>query len=166
MKDYIIYILMGIIILLIVFLILRIVLQMVFIKQCPQCYKTVSLAKSKICPKCGYDFNANKDPKFRLTVTLMVLAILGIGAFDVYSFLQKTEAYEAINPYVNVGSITREDNEEIMSTEENVTEQPVTENSGTEMEQGATSEGENAINTTNQTPENPEVEEPQAEMPQ
>ena len=126
MKEYMIYILMGIIILLVAFLMIRIVLQMIFIKRCPQCNRRVSLVESKVCPKCGYDFKANKDPKFRITVTLLILAILGIGAFDVYSFRQKSEAYQETNPYINVGSIAKEDNTEEIPTEEMGTEQTIT----------------------------------------
>ncbi|MCF2641988.1 MAG: zinc ribbon domain-containing protein [Roseburia sp.] len=147
MESYILYIIMGIIGFFIAFLVLRIILQMIFIKQCPQCNKTVSLAKSHICPRCGYDFHANRDPKFRLTVTFLVIAILGIGAFDVYSFIQKSEAYEMANPYINVGSITRDDSE-ITSTEE-ATEQPATEQQVTEQA----------------VPEQPAAEQPEAEQP-
>ena len=138
---------MGIIGFFIAFLLLRIILQMIFIKQSPHCNKTVSLAKSHICPRCGYDFHANRDPKFRLTVTFFVIAILGIGAFDVYSFIQKSEAYEMANPYINVGSITRDDSE-IISTEE-ATEQPATEQQVTEQA----------------VPEQPAAEQPEAEQP-
>lgn len=108
MSEYIIYVLMGIVILLIVFVLLRLILQLIFIRQCPKCGRTVSLAKSKECPKCGYDFKEGRDPKFRAAVMLLVVAIIGIGAFDVYSFKNKTEEYEAANPYTSVVNITKE----------------------------------------------------------
>lgn len=120
MSEYILYLLMGIVILLIIFVLLRLILQLVFIRECPKCGRTVSLAKSKECPKCGYDFKEGRDPKFHATVALFVVAILGIGAFDVYSFKNKTEEYEAANPYMSVVNITKEAEE--AAEEEAVTE--------------------------------------------
>lgn len=129
MKQYIIYVLMGVVALFIVFLLLRVILQIIFIKTCPKCGKTVSLAKSKICSRCGYDFNERRDPKFHGTVAVLVLCILGLGFFDVYTFRTRTRSYDASNPYISVKSITKdaeqaEETEEVISTEA-VTETPI-----------------------------------------
>lgn len=121
MLEYILYALAGVLILLIVFLVLRLILQLVFIRQCPDCGRTVSLAKLKECPRCGHDFKSQSDPKFRLTVTLLAAAILGIGAFDLYSFQTKTKEYQARNPYMSVSNITREAQDEA-ATEEQIDE--------------------------------------------
>ena len=78
MSEYVLYVLAGLIVLLIAFLLLRLILQLVFIRQCPDCGRTVSLIKTKECPRCGHDFRSQSDPKFRLTVVLFVAAILGM----------------------------------------------------------------------------------------
>ena len=142
--EYIIYALIGIVGVVVLFLLLRILLQIIFIKQCPRCDKTVSLAKSRICPRCGYDFNERRDPKFHTTVFFLLAAILGIGAFDVYSFQVKTNDYTLHNPYVSVTSITKEAQQEV------ATEMP------TEAETG----------TEEALPETPPVETPPAEAPE
>ncbi len=164
MSEYILYALAGVIILLIVFLLLRLILQLVFIRQCPECGKTVSLAKTRECPRCGHDFKSQRDPKFHLTVTVLVAAVLGIGAFDVYSFKMKTEAYQANNPYVSVMSITREDEDESATEATGETEMPA----DTEMPTEGGTEGQ-----PEQQPEQPEAqtpegqpEQPEAQMPE
>ena len=129
MSEYVLYVLVGLIVLLIAFLLLRLILQLVFIRQCPDCGRTVSLIKTKECPRCGHDFRSQSDPKFRLTMVLFVAAILGIGAFDVYSFQAKTKAYQADNPYMSVSHITREALDEA-ETEEMQTEEVQTEEAG------------------------------------
>ena len=47
MSEYVLYVLAGLIVLLIAFLLLRLILQLVFIRQCPDCGRTVSLIKTK-----------------------------------------------------------------------------------------------------------------------
>ena len=159
MSEYILYALAGVIILLIVFLLLRLILQLVFIRQCPECGKTVSLAKTRECPRCGHDFKSQRDPKFHLTVTVLVAAVLGIGAFDVYSFKMKTEAYQANNPYVSVMSITREGEDESATEATGETEMPA--ESGTEGQpeqpEAQTPEGQ---------PEQPEAQTPEGQPEQ
>lgn len=118
MLEYILYALAGVLILLIVFLVLRLILQLVFIRQCPDCGRTVSLVKSKECPRCGHNFKSQSDPKFCLTVTLLTAAVLGIGAFDVYSFQTKTKEYQTRNPYMSVSNITREALDEAATEEQ------------------------------------------------
>ncbi len=166
MSEYILYALAGVIILLIVFLLLRLILQLVFIRQCPECGKTVSLAKTRECPRCGHDFKSQRDPKFHLTVTVLVAAVLGIGAFDVYSFKMKTEAYQANNPYVSVMSITREDEDESATEATGETEMPA--ESGTEGQpeqpEAQTLEGQ-PEQPEAQTPEG-QPEQPEAQMPE
>ena len=166
MSEYILYALAGVIILLIVFLLLRLILQLVFIRQCPECGKTESLEKTRECPRCGHDFKSQRDPKFHLTVTVLVAAVLGIGAFDVYSFKMKTEAYQANNPYVSVMSITREDEDESATEATGETEMPA--ESGTEGQpeqpEAQTPEGQ-PEQPEAQTPEG-QPEQPEAQMPE
>lgn len=100
MNQVLIYVLMGVIIFLILFLTIRFILQMVFIRECPNCGRSVSLAVGRECPGCGFVFLKNRQAKLNLAI---VLLILGIGVFiylDVHSFRKETASYLASNPYL------------------------------------------------------------------
>ena len=86
-------------------------------------------------------------------MTVLVAAVLGIGAFDVYSFKMKTEAYQANNPYVSVMSITREDEDESATEATGETEMPA----DTEMPTEGGTEGQ---------PEQPEAQTPEGQPDQ
>lgn len=105
MNQTIVNILMIVIIALIVFLTIRFVLQMAFLRECPNCGKTVSLAVKRECPKCGYVFLKNRHAKLNLTIALLIMAI-GLFVFlDIYLFRKQTSDYLAANPYLWKGEV-------------------------------------------------------------
>ena len=105
MNQTIINIFIILIIALIVFLTIRFVLQMVFLKECPHCGKTVSLAVKRECPKCGYVFLKNRHAKLNLTIALLIMAIVLFVFLDIYLFRKKTSDYLAANPYLWRGEV-------------------------------------------------------------
>ena len=100
MNQTIVNILIILIIALIVFLTIRFVLQMVFLKECPHCGKTVSLIVKRECPKCGYVFLKNRHAKLNLTIALLIMGIVLFVFLDIHLFRKKTADYLAANPYL------------------------------------------------------------------
>ena len=114
MNQTIVNIFMILIIVLIVFLTIRFVLQMVFLKECPHCGRTVSLAAKRECPKCGYVFLKNRHAKLNLTIALLIMSIGLFLVLDIYFFRKQTSDFLTANPYLWKG--------EVVTSEEAVTE--------------------------------------------
>ena len=91
---------MGFVVFLICFLTVRFILQMVFLKDCPNCGKTVSIDKSRECPGCGYMFLKNRQMKLNAAIALLVIAVIGFCFLDVYYFRKETSQYYLSNPYL------------------------------------------------------------------
>lgn len=124
MNQTIVNILMIVIIALIVFLTIRFVLQMAFLRECPNCGKTVSLAVKRECPKCGYVFLKNRHAKLNLTIALLIMAI-GLFVFlDIYLFRKQTSDYLAANPYLWKGEVVTSTESTEMPAETEVIMQP------------------------------------------
>jgi len=103
-----VYVIMAILALIILFLVIRLIAQMIFIRECPRCKKSVSLVKTKMCPKCNYDFAQDSDPKYIITVIVLFFVFAALTAFDVYSFRNHMKAYQTENPYASVSNISKE----------------------------------------------------------
>lgn len=100
MNQTVAYLLMAVIIFLILFLIIRFVLQMIFLKECPNCGKLVSLAAGRTCPSCGFVFLKNKQAKLNLAIGILVALIALFVFLDVYDFRKQTDAFYRNNPYL------------------------------------------------------------------
>ena len=106
MNQTIVNILIIVIIALIVFLTIRFALQMIFLRECPRCGKTVSLAVKRECPNCGYVFLKNRHAKLNLTIALLIMAIALFVFLDIHLFRKKTSDYLRANPYLWRGEVT------------------------------------------------------------
>ncbi len=106
MNQTIVNILIIVVIALIVFLTIRFVLQMIFLRECPHCGKTVSLAEKRECPNCGYVFLKNRHAKLNLTIALLIMAIALFVFLDIHLFRKKTSDYLRANPYLWRGEVT------------------------------------------------------------
>lgn len=67
------------------------------------------MVKTKMCPKCNYDFTQDSDPKHVWTVFFLIVAVIAVITADVYTFQNHMKEYNKNNPYENVESITTED---------------------------------------------------------
>ena len=98
--NAVIYVCMGLIVFLMVFLILRFVLQMIFLKECPNCGRTVSLIRNKECKNCGYVFLKERYLKLSFVIFLLITAVIGMCYLNVKTFKQQTASYIANNPRI------------------------------------------------------------------
>ncbi len=105
MKLTLIYILMILILCLIAFLTVRFILQMVLLKDCPNCGRTVSMAAGRQCPGCGYVFLKNRHAKLNAAIALLSIAVIGVVFLDIYYFHRETTRYLAANPYLWRGEV-------------------------------------------------------------
>ncbi len=96
---------MGVVVFLIFFLTIRFILQMVLLKDCPNCGKTISIAKSRECPGCGYMLLKNRQAKLNAAIALLVIAVIGFCFLDVYYFRKETNQYYMSNPYLWRGEL-------------------------------------------------------------
>lgn len=107
MEQIIVYVLIGVVVFLILFLTIRFILQMIFLRDCPNCGHTVSLAVTRECPECGYVFLKNRQIKLNVAIVVLALAV-GVFVFlDVHFFREQTADYLAANPYLWRGEATQ-----------------------------------------------------------
>lgn len=99
-SNTVIYICMGLIIAVMAFLTLRFVLQMIFLRECPNCGRMVSLAGNRECANCGYIFLRERYLKLSFTIFLLCVAIVGMGYLSVRTFKAQTNAYIQANPRI------------------------------------------------------------------
>ncbi len=108
---------MGIIIFLMVFLCVRMLLQIFFLKECPNCGRTVSLLQGRECSRCGYYFLRSPYTRVNTIIAALIAGIALMGYLDYQVFHQKTSAYVEANGYI-------QEMEQVDSTEtEQVTEE-------------------------------------------
>ncbi len=122
MPEQVVYVLMGIIIFLIVFITIRFILQMVLLKDCPHCGRQVSLAQGRECKKCGYVFLKSRYTKLNWITFFLTVFVLGMGYLDYRIFTNKTDAFISENSYL----------QEMIADTESETESVPTESAGTE----------------------------------
>lgn len=96
---------MGLVIFLLVFLVIRFILQMVFLKDCPNCGKTISILKSRECPGCGYMLLKNRLWKFNTAIAILAVAVVSLTALNIYSFRKETKQFYNANPYLWRGEL-------------------------------------------------------------
>lgn len=100
MNQIIVYILIGVVIFFILFLTIRFILQMAFIRECPNCGRSISLAVTRECPDCGYVFLKNRHAKLNAAIAILVAAVAFFLYLDVHFFRSQTADYLAANPYL------------------------------------------------------------------
>ena len=113
--NIVIYLVMAFIIFMIFFLTVRFILQLIFIKECPNCGRNVSLAVGKTCQKCGYVFMKERYTRLNWTIAILATAVICIGTYDIKTFRAETDAYVAAHPYLMEKESV--DSTEIPSTE-------------------------------------------------